>query len=181
MSLWKHAPSSARPRGLALEASPAAIACLTVLLCLTLAALSAAAAGGAPGSGTSTRASAAHVVSVDDTAGLHTADPNSTSATIVEEGKATGTLPGTVRARLAVGVSVVNVGFTIYLHGGTISGQATAKLNPGKGEYASFKGALDVAHGSGRYAHAQGSGQMYGTLNHYSYEAKVQVVGQLHY
>jgi hypothetical protein len=169
MSLWKHLISSTHPR--ALGTGLAAAACLSMGVAVGVGAAATA----------DPRAHAAHLVSVNDTAYLRTADPNSTSSTIVEEGKTTGTLPGTVRARLAVGVSTVNVGFTIYLHGGSISGQAKAKLNPGSGEYASFKGALEVAHGSGKYAHAKGIGNVYGSLNHYSYEAKVQVIGQLRY
>lgn len=171
MSLWKHLISSTRPR--ALRRGLAAATCLSMGVAVGV--------GAAATADPPARARAAHAVSVNDTAYLRTADPNSTSSTIVEEGKATGTLPGTVRARLAVGVSTVNVGFTIYLHGGSISGQAKAKLNPGSGEYASFKGALEVAHGSGTYAHAKGTGNVYGSLNHYSYEAKVQVIGQLRY
>jgi hypothetical protein len=175
MSLWKHAIPSALRRGFALALNTGLVASA----CLGVTALTAVAATGATGAQGTARA--ARVASVNDSASLHTADPNSTSSTIIEEGGVTGTLPGTVRARFAVGVSVVNVGFTIYLHGGSISGEATAKLNPGKGEYASFAGTLKVNHGSGRYAHAVGSGQVYGTLNHYSYNSKVQVIGQLHY
>ncbi len=184
MSLWKHLISSSLPRAFGMGL--AAAVCLSMGVALGV---GAAATADPPARAHVARAGmyagpaarAAHLVSVNDTAYLRTADPNSTSSTIVEEGKATGTLPGTVRARLAVGVSTVNVGFTIYLHGGSISGQAKAKLNPGSGEYASFKGALEVAHGSGTYAHAKGTGNVYGSLNHYSYEAKVQVIGQLHY
>jgi hypothetical protein len=167
MSLWKNMIYSVwhRTPTLAIGAGLATSVCL---------AMTATAAAG-------THGKTARVLLVKDTAGLHTANPNSTSSALVEEGRAIGTLPGTVRARLAVGVSVVSVRFTISLHGGSISGQATAKLNPGKGEYASFKGALSVTGGSGRYAHAVGSGQVYGTLNHYNYAARVQVIGQLRY
>ena len=111
---------------------------------------------------------------------LHLANPNSAGNTLIEEGKATGTLPGTVRASLTIGTSIVHVGFTIYLHGGTITGHGVASFNPGKGEYASFGGSVSVSHGSGRYAHAKGSGKMYGSINRTTDNANVQVIGQLH-
>jgi hypothetical protein len=85
-----------------------------------------------------------------------------------------------VRARLTVGTNVVTAGFTIYLHGGTISGHSSAKLNAGRGEYASFGGSLTVSHGSGHYARASGSGGLFGTINRNTDNATVQVVGNLH-
>lgn len=126
------------------------------------------------------RAHAAKTIQVNDTGHLHLANPNSASSTLIEEGKATGTLPGSVRASLTIGTSTVRVGFTIYLHGGTITGHGTAKFNPGQGEYASFGGSIAVNHGSGHYAHAAGSGQVYGTINRNTDNATVRVIGQLH-
>ncbi len=123
---------------------------------------------------------AARLLVVNDAAHMTLTNPSSASATLVEEGKATGTLPGTVRARLTVGADSVTAGFTIYLSGGTISGHSTAHLNPGKGEYASFGGSLGVSHGSGHYAHASGSGELYGTINRNTDNATVQVIGNLH-
>jgi hypothetical protein len=125
--------------------------------------------------------SAAHTIAVNDTAHLTLKNPSGASATLIEEGRALGSLPGTVRARLTVGAEVVTAGFTIYLHGGTISGHSTAKLNAGSGEFASFGGSLGVSHGSGRYAHASGHGGLFGTINRNTDNATVQVVGTLHY
>jgi hypothetical protein len=123
------------------------------------------------------RAHAAGVISVDDTGRLRfTGESN---GELIEEGPATGTLPGSVRARLTLGTNVT-LGFTIYLHGGSISGSGAAKLNPGKGVYASFNGTLNVSHGSGHYAHASGSGGLYGTIDRENDNATVQVVGHLH-
>jgi hypothetical protein len=126
-------------------------------------------------------AHAARLLRVDDTARMTLTNPSGTGATLVEEGKAVGTLPGTVRTRLTVGSSTVTAGFTIYLSGGTISGHGTARLNPGKGEFASFGGSLVVSHGSGRYRHASGNGGLFGTINRNTDNATVQVVGNLHY
>lgn len=124
-------------------------------------------------------AHAAKVLSVNDTGHLRLVAEN--GPTITEEGGASGTLPGTVRARLTIGPNTVRAGFTIYVRGGSITGSATANLNPGKGEYASFGGALVVSHGSGHYAHASGTGRLYGTLRRSDEAATVQVVGGLRY
>jgi hypothetical protein len=165
MSTWEYL--TARPRRGALAFS-AVVACICLLPSL------------AAGSATP-RGRAAHLLVVNDAARMTLTNPSSASATLVEEGRATGTLPGTVRARLTVSANSVTAGFTIYLHGGTISGHSTAHLNPGKGEYASFGGSLGVSHGSGHYAHASGSGELYGTINRNTDDATVQVVGNLHY
>jgi hypothetical protein len=117
---------------------------------------------------------------VNDTGRLRLANPNSASSTLIEEGKTTGTLPGGVRASLTIGSTTVQVGFTLYLHGGSITGHGTASFNPGKGEYASFGGSIAVSHGSGHYAHAKGTGKVYGSINRTTDNATVQVVGQLH-
>lgn len=98
---------------------------------------------------------------------------------LMEAGQAKGTLPGTVHASLTIGSSTVRVGFTLYLHDGTITGHGTASFNPGKGEYASFGGPIAVSHGSGAYAHVTGTGQAYGSINRNTENAVVQVIGQL--
>ncbi len=126
------------------------------------------------------QAHVAKTTQVSDTSHLHVANPNSASSTLVEEGKAIGTLPGGVRASLTIGTSTVRVTFTIYLHGGTITGRGTAKFNAGQNEYASFGGSIVVSQGSGHYAHASGSGQVYGSINRNTDNATVQVIGQLH-
>lgn len=148
-------------------------AALLTLVYLTL--LAAAVALGAPVQG-----HAARTISVSDTGRLHLANANSASETLIEEGRATGSLPGSVRASLTIGTSTVRVGFTIYLHGGTITGHGTAQFNAGKGEYASFGGSISVNHGSGHYAHANGAGRVYGSINRNTDDATVQVIGQLH-
>jgi hypothetical protein len=74
--------------------------------------------------------------------------------------------------------STVSAGFTIYMRGGTISGQEYAKLNPGRAAYASFSGSL-VSHGGGKYAHASGSGELFRTLDRENDNATVQPSGKL--
>lgn len=146
------------------------------LLAAALAALPISAAAGPP-----LRAHAARAISVSDTAHMQQVS-GSTGATLVEEGRATGTLPGTVRARLTLANASLRAGFTIYLRNGTISGHGTARLNVGKGSFASFGGSLTISHGTGHYAHVSGSGGLYGTINRFSANRNtvVQFVGRLH-
>jgi hypothetical protein len=120
----------------------------------------------------------ARTISVNDTANLHLVHFHGN--TLVEEGRTTGTLPGSAHASLVVSASNVRASFTIYLHGGSISGQGTARLNVGRGDYASFAGSLTVNHGTGHYAHASGSGRLSGTIRRSNDAAVVEVVGQLH-
>jgi hypothetical protein len=99
---------------------------------------------------------------------------------IEEEGPATGALPGKVRVRFVVGTAVTG-SFTIYPRGGgSINGHGSARLHS-TGTYASFGGTLTVSRGSGRYAHARGSGGLYGTVNRHTDALVVQTTGRLSY
>lgn len=123
-------------------------------------------------------ASAARSVSVNDTAYLHPVHGNA----LIQEGRAGGTLPGSVKAIFVLGTTTVKTTFTVYVRGGSISGRGSATLHLGHGGYVSFGGSLLVTHGTGRYAHASGSGGLFGTLNrNNNYTAVVQTTGKLHY
>ncbi len=120
----------------------------------------------------------ARVIVVNDSANLQVLRENGN--TLIEEGPARGTLPGTVRSTLTLSLSTVRSGFTIYMRGGSIAGHATARLNVGKGEYSSFAGTLTVSRGTGHYVHASGTGRLSGIINRNSSNATVQVAGALH-
>jgi hypothetical protein len=122
-------------------------------------------------------ATTAGLVSVNDTGHLRFVSER--GGELIEEGPASGTLPGTVHARLKLSASTARTGFTIYARNGTITGHATVHLNTGHGEYASFAGALAVSHGSGHYTHATGTGRLSGTINRATDDVVVQVVGPL--
>lgn len=140
-------------------------------------------ASGAPASGAGAphrpqAALTAQVIAVSDSANLRVLRENGNM--LIEEGPARGTLSGTVRSTLALRLSTVRLGFTIYVHGGSITGHGTARLNVGKGEYSSFAGTLAVSRGTGRYAHASGTGRLSGVINRNNNATTVQVEGALH-
>jgi hypothetical protein len=100
---------------------------------------------------------------------------------LFEEGKASGALAGTVSARVRI-TADISGSFTFYSRGGSVRGYGSAKLNE-SGSYASFGGTLKVLGGTGRYAHASGSGRLYGVYNRRSpqLELTIQTTGNLSY
>lgn len=120
----------------------------------------------------------AHSLSATDTARLHLV--KSSGAAVVEEGRAAGTLPGTLRAYLNVGATVT-ASFTIYVKGGgSLKGQGSGRLK-GRASEPSYGGTMTITGGTGRYSHARGRGGFYGTLNRSSYALVVQTTGTLSY
>jgi hypothetical protein len=101
----------------------------------------------------------------------------STSTHLFEQGKAQGTLPGSMRAYLSLGPPFAG-SFTIETNVGTINGHGTATPHGG-GLYESFAGTLTVTGGTGRYAHAHGHAKLYGTFNRRTYALIVQTNGSL--
>jgi hypothetical protein len=138
---------------------------------LALCCMAAAAHGDTPGART------ARVLKASDTAHLHYV--SASGSILQEEGKATGSLPGSMHVRLDLGTTFTGT-FKIYAAGGSIEGHGTAKPH-GSGLYESFAGTLTVTHGTGRYAHAHGKGGLYGTFNRNSYALVVKTTGSLTY
>lgn len=122
-------------------------------------------------------AHAAHTLNATDTGHLRWIRSSGTQ--LYEEGSATGTLPGKMRAWCEVG-PVTTAIFTIYVHGGSITGQGKAKTH-GSGRYQSFAGSLTVTHGTGRYAHAHGHAGLYGVFDRRTYALTLQTTGRLTY
>jgi hypothetical protein len=117
----------------------------------------------------------AHTLKATDTAHLHYI--HAAGSLLYEEGRASGTLPGSMRVHFNVG-STLSGSFTIYARGGTIRGHGEATPH-GAGIYESFAGQLVVTGGSGRYAHARGRTGLYGTFNRQTYALLVQTTGTL--
>jgi len=131
----------------------------------------------AHGTALPTPAHAARDLNATDTARLHYLPSHGSS--LLEEGPATGALPGTVKLHMTVGATVKGT-FTINTHNGSIAGQASGTLH-GTGPYASFGGSMTINHGTGHYAHARGHGGFYGVLNRNTYAMTVQTTGTLSY
>lgn len=123
------------------------------------------------------RAHAARALKATDTA--HLRYVSASGSLLFEEGKASGTLPGSMRVRFSIGATMRG-SFTIYARGGSISGHGSATPH-GAGVYESFAGSLTVTRGSGIFARAHGQARLYGTFNRNSYALLVQTVGTLHY
>jgi hypothetical protein len=124
------------------------------------------------------RARAASVLDVRDEGRLHLVKES--GSLLLEEGPATGTLPGTVKVRFDVGATIT-AQFTIYARGGgSISGHGSGRLRS-TGAYSTFGGTLAVTAGTGRFRHARGSGGLYGAINRKTYALTVQTIGKLSY
>jgi hypothetical protein len=123
-------------------------------------------------------ASVAHVLNVKDEGHLHSV--HSSGSELAEEGPVSGTVTGKVKVSFNIGATVT-AKFTIYAHGGgSISGHGGGALHS-TGVYSTFGGSLAVTGGSGRYAHAHGSGTLSGTINRKTYALTVQTAGKLYY
>jgi hypothetical protein len=120
---------------------------------------------------------AARSTSVNDTAHLRLL--KAIGSLLIEEGSAGGTLPGKANVRMTVGSSV-SATFSIATRAGTIYGNGSASLHS-TGRYASFGGRLSVSRGTGRYAHARGSGKLYGVIDRRTDAVTVQTIGTLRY
>lgn len=124
-------------------------------------------------------ARAARVRSVTDYARLNlvSADGN----TLVERGRASGTLPGPVEVSLTLGQGTATSTFTIHTKDGNISGRGRGTLKAGRGGYDSFGGWVLVTKGTGRFRGAHGRGGLYGSIYRVTDALSVQVTGSLRY
>jgi hypothetical protein len=79
------------------------------------------------------------------------------------------------------GGPTVTARFTIHGKGFTLDGYATGRLKNPSSVTPSFRGTLKLSGASGRYAHAHGTGELFGTFNRRTYALTVQALGTLHY
>jgi hypothetical protein len=163
---------SSRAIAATLSTAVAVSAVLTVVPAPTPSPASAGAPGDPP-----LRARAARTLNVTDTARLRYRGTSGSS--LVEEGTATGALPGTVKVRFDVGASVA-ASFTISTPHGALIGHGKGALHS-SAMYASFGGSMIVTHGTGRYRYAHGHGGFYGVINRKTYNVIVQTTGKLSY
>jgi hypothetical protein len=123
---------------------------------------------------------AARTTSVRDEGSLHFLSDEATL--IVDEGGLSGTLPGSGRVYFTYnGSPSVSARFTIHAAAGNVYGTAKCRLNNPNSPTPSFRGALQIVGGSGRYAHARGSGELFGVFHRRGYGLIVQAIGKLSY
>lgn len=122
----------------------------------------------------------ARTLDATDAADLQYNERDSEGSILVEEGSASGSLPGRMRARLNLG-STFSGSFTFYTRHGALKGQGTATPSHSAGRYESFSGSLTIVGGSGLYAHAHGRAGLYGTLDLKTFAVTVQTTGKLSY
>jgi hypothetical protein len=125
-------------------------------------------------------ARSAHTLKVRDEARLHFI--HSSGSQLIDEGSATGTLRGKVRLQFTYdGSPSVSAQFTILGAGWSIRAHGQGKLSDPTSPTPSFRGSLAITGGSGRYAHAHGSGELFGVFNRRNYGLTVQTIGTLAY
>jgi hypothetical protein len=118
-------------------------------------------------------------VNVNDTVSLHLVKKS--GSTLIESGMASGTLPGSVSARIVSTPFKVTGSVTIHPRGGgsvTINVVGTPK-SPAK--IVTVTGTLGVRSGTGRYRRATGSGTFTATVNRGTWAATVNTKAKLNY
>jgi hypothetical protein len=99
---------------------------------------------------------------------------------LYEEGAATGSLPGHMRAELRVEPTTLSGRCTIFTRNGSITGEGQATPH-GAGRYQSFRGTLLITKGTGRYKGIHGRAGLYGTFDRRTFALVVQTTGTLSY
>jgi hypothetical protein len=122
----------------------------------------------------------ARTLAVHDEGALHFV--RSSGSQVIDEGTMRGTLPGRARVTFTYnGGPTVRARFTIYGRGFTLNGYGTGRLKNPNSATPSFRGSLTLTGARGRYAHAHGSGELFGVFNRRTYALTVQALGTLHY
>lgn len=100
--------------------------------------------------------------------------------TLNEQGTTTGTISGTIYIHLnIVSTNHVTAEVSIYPHGGSLTGYASASYHP-SGGLATFNGTLNIARGTGSYSHARGSGLSFtGSVARINDAVSVRVAGRM--
>jgi hypothetical protein len=118
-----------------------------------------------------------HVVSANAEGELHLV--HASGSTLYEEGRAHGALSGDVHAQLHVGATFSG-SFVFFTSGGEIEGRGSAQPHSAAGPIESFAGSDRITGGSGRYAHAHGSGRLSGTFNRRTYAVVLRTSGAMY-
>ncbi|HTZ86210.1 MAG TPA: hypothetical protein VMB05_06035 [Solirubrobacteraceae bacterium] len=125
------------------------------------------------------RGAESRLLNVTDTGRLRYNAAGSEGSMLLEEGSASGALPGRMRAHVNVGATFSG-SFVLFVNGGSIKGHGSAKPS-GSGRYESFRGSLTLTGGTGHYVHAHGQAGLYGVFDRKTYNLTVQTTGRLSY
>jgi hypothetical protein len=128
----------------------------------------------------STSAASARTLNVRDEG--HLRFITSVGSQLIDEGPATGTVPGRVKVYFTYnGNPHVEAKFTIYGRSGSISGRGKATLSNPTSPAPSYRGAFSVTGGTGVYRKIRGSGELFGVFTRRGYGLVVQTIGKLPY
>lgn len=135
---------------------------------------------GTPGWAESPLARSSQVLKVRDEGRLHFV--SSSGSQLIDEGPAFGTLRGRVQLHFTYdGSPSVSARFTIFGAGWSIRARGQGRLSNPTSPTPSFRGSLTISGGSGRYAHARATGELFGVFNRRTYGLTVQAIGKLTY
>jgi hypothetical protein len=122
-------------------------------------------------------ARAARALSGNDNATLHLVHAD--GSTLYEEGRASGSLLGAVRAWFDLGATFTGR-FVFYTRSGAVMGHGSAEPH-GRYPYESFSGTAEITGGTSRYTHVHGRLGFYGVLNRRGDAVQMQTRGTLAY
>ena len=124
-------------------------------------------------------AQSARTLNTTENASLHLVKKS--GSVLNERGSVTGTLSGSVSARFVTSVVQVTGTVTIYPRGGGSLTITVLGYPRSTGTVAKFSGSISVKSGTGRFAHARGSGTFTGTVNRKTWAATVHAKAKLTY
>lgn len=125
-------------------------------------------------------ARSARTLSVREQGRLHLV--RSSGSLLIDEGRASGTLTGNVYLRFVYdGSPTVSAQLTISGPGWSVRARGVGRLSSPTSPAPSFRGSLAIVGGSGRFARARGSGELFGVFFRRSYALTVQAIGKLTY
>jgi len=123
---------------------------------------------------------ARHILNVRDEAQLHFV--KASGPQLIDEGHVTGSFPGWVKVRFTyTGAPTVDAALTIYGNAGTIKARGSGRLSNPVAASPSFRGRMRATGGSGRYAHVEGRGELFGVFYRRNGGLIVQAIGKLSY
>lgn len=133
---------------------------------------------GAASSSASVRGHFARTLVLNETGHLHLTSHH--LVTLNEQGSTKGTIRGTIYIHLnLISTKRVTAEVNIYPSNGSLSGSAKASYRVA-GATATFSGTMSITRGSGRYAHARGTGLSFsGSIERLNDAVTVHLSGQI--